>query len=47
MHVKEQMAEGTAEPSFVSRLLEDRVLTPKEEYDVKWTAVSFYAGKSI
>ncbi|KAF9497559.1 cytochrome P450 [Pleurotus eryngii] len=41
--VKEQMASGTAEKSFVSALLEEPV-TPEEENDIKWSAASLYTG---
>ncbi|KAK7695652.1 hypothetical protein QCA50_000288 [Cerrena zonata] len=44
--VKEQLTDGTAIPSFVSRLLEDRNLTPEKEHRVKWTAVTMYGGGS-
>jgi len=44
-YVKEQMALGTAEPSFTSRLLEAKAhITPDEEHDIKWAALSLYAG---
>lgn len=43
--VKSQQAAGTAEPSFTSKLLEERKqITPEEEYDIKWSAASLYSG---
>jgi len=42
--VKEQMAAGTAAPSLARQLLEDKNVTPEEEYDIKWAASSVYAG---
>ncbi|KAG5220605.1 cytochrome P450 [Salix suchowensis] len=44
--VKEQMASGTAEKSFVSALLEEPV-TPEEENDIKWSAASLYTDRCI
>ncbi|KAF9011764.1 cytochrome P450 [Cyathus striatus] len=42
--VKQQMAEGAAEVSFTSSLLEEPGLTPEREFDIKWSAGSLYSG---
>ncbi|KAF8909685.1 cytochrome P450 [Gymnopilus junonius] len=42
--VKQQMAAGTAEVSFTSRLLEADDISPDEEHDIKWSAASLYSG---
>jgi hypothetical protein len=42
--VKDQMAAGTAEPSFTSRLLEEKDVLDAEEHDIKWSAASLYSG---
>ncbi|KAJ3503676.1 hypothetical protein NLJ89_g8327 [Agrocybe chaxingu] len=44
--VKEHMKNGTAEVSFVSRLLEAEGadLTPEREHEIKWSAASLYSG---
>ncbi|KAF8961871.1 cytochrome P450 [Flammula alnicola] len=42
--VKQQMALGTAEVSFTSRLLEAPNLTAAEDHDIKWSAASLYSG---
>ncbi|KAF8810286.1 cytochrome P450 [Phlegmacium glaucopus] len=42
--VKQQMASGTAEPSFTSRLLEGSHITAEQEHDIKWSALSLYGG---
>ncbi|KJA23927.1 hypothetical protein HYPSUDRAFT_39442 [Hypholoma sublateritium FD-334 SS-4] len=42
--VKQQMADGTAEPSFTSRLLGEPGLTDEQEFDIKWSAASLYSG---
>ncbi|KDR77000.1 hypothetical protein GALMADRAFT_66106 [Galerina marginata CBS 339.88] len=42
--VKQQMASGTAEVSFSSRLLEAPNLTATQEHDIKWSAASLYSG---
>ncbi|PPQ96482.1 hypothetical protein CVT26_010476 [Gymnopilus dilepis] len=42
--VKQQMAAGTAEISFTSRLLEASDISPEEEHDIKWSAASLYSG---
>ncbi|KAF9569422.1 cytochrome P450 [Agrocybe pediades] len=44
--VKHQMASGTAEVSYTSRLLEGKQLTAEEEFDLKWSAASLYSGAS-
>ncbi|XP_006457725.1 hypothetical protein AGABI2DRAFT_198695 [Agaricus bisporus var. bisporus H97] len=43
-YVKEQMASGTAEPSFTADLMEDPNVTPEREADIMWSAGSLYAG---
>ena len=42
--VKRQLREGTAIPSFTSRLLEEDGLTPEKEHSIKWTAAAIYGG---
>jgi cytochrome P450 len=43
--VKEQMAAGTAVPSFTSELLgSSSGLTPESEFNIKWSAASLYSG---
>ncbi|KAJ3503678.1 hypothetical protein NLJ89_g8325 [Agrocybe chaxingu] len=44
--VKEKIRNGTAEMSFVSRLLEEEGadLTPEREHEIKWSAASLYSG---
>ncbi|KAF8810262.1 cytochrome P450 [Phlegmacium glaucopus] len=42
--VKQQMASGTAESSFTSRLLEGSHITAEQERDIKWSALSIYGG---
>ena len=48
--VKMQIANGTAEPSYVSSLLEkydkegNGVISPEQEYAIKWSASSLYTG---
>jgi cytochrome P450 len=42
--VKGEMAAGTAEPSFVSDLIESSNGTPEEENNIKWAAASMYSG---
>lgn len=44
--VKQQIAAGTAATSFSSTLLESKRLTDEEEFDLKWSAASLYAGAS-
>lgn len=42
--VKQQMARGKYEPSFVSQLLDKGDLDPEEEFAVKYSAASLYGG---
>ncbi|KAI5123170.1 hypothetical protein M0805_000871 [Coniferiporia weirii] len=42
--VKQQIAAGTAAPSYTSALLEKGNLSPEEEFVVKWSAASLYSG---
>ncbi|KAK7438570.1 hypothetical protein VKT23_017905 [Stygiomarasmius scandens] len=42
--VKQEMASGSAEMSYTSRLLEGKALTANEEFDIKWSAASLYSG---
>ncbi|KAL1984336.1 hypothetical protein VTN96DRAFT_9294 [Rasamsonia emersonii] len=42
--VKQQMAQGKYEPSFVSQLLDKGDLDPEEEFAVKYSAASLYGG---
>ena len=42
--VKKQLREGTAVPSFSSRLLEEDGLTSEKEKCIKWTAAAVYGG---
>ncbi|THV04288.1 cytochrome P450 [Dendrothele bispora CBS 962.96] len=44
--VRDQIAAGTAEVSFVSKLVEGKQLDDEEEFAVKWAAQSFYAAGS-
>ncbi|KZV73575.1 cytochrome P450 [Peniophora sp. CONT] len=41
---KEQRAAGTAEPSFVSDLIDASNGTSQEEFNIKWAAASMYSG---
>jgi cytochrome P450 len=41
---KQQMASGTAPPSFTSNLLEGKKLSADEEFNIKWSAASLYSG---
>ncbi|KAH6910660.1 cytochrome P450 [Coprinopsis sp. MPI-PUGE-AT-0042] len=43
-YVKDQIASGTAEPSYVSKLLEETDGTRDEEFDIKWSSASLYSG---
>ncbi|KAF8510041.1 cytochrome P450 [Gautieria morchelliformis] len=43
---RSQMAKGQARTSFTSRLLENGC-TPESESDIKWAALSLYAGNTI
>lgn len=42
--VKQQMAAGVAPISFSSTFLESKGLSDEEEFDLKWSAASLYAG---
>ncbi|KAF6802915.1 cytochrome p450 oxidoreductase [Colletotrichum musicola] len=42
--VKHQMAQGKDTSSFVSHLISGGDLTPEEEFNTKWSALSMYAG---
>ncbi|KAK7695653.1 hypothetical protein QCA50_000289 [Cerrena zonata] len=42
--VRKQVQEGTAIPSVISGVLEDENLTSEQEYLIKWTATTMYAG---
>lgn len=44
--VKQQMAQGKTEPSYLSKLLEkdDGNITPEEDFVAKWSAASLYSG---
>ncbi|KAJ8086182.1 hypothetical protein PM082_005005 [Marasmius tenuissimus] len=44
-YVKQQIAAGTAMPSFSSSLLQNKSLTEEEEFDLKWSTASLYSGK--
>ncbi|KAJ6558729.1 cytochrome P450 [Mycena sp. CBHHK59/15] len=44
--VKQKMAIGTAEPSLALSLLQDKEVSPAEEFDIKWLAASLYSGGS-
>lgn len=44
--VKQRMARGSQPPSFVSNLLDATGSSVKDDYDIKWTAASMYAGGS-
>ncbi|KZT28797.1 cytochrome P450 [Neolentinus lepideus HHB14362 ss-1] len=44
-YVKDQMAKGSTVPSFTSRFLEEKHVTPEEETVIKRTAASMYGGK--
>jgi Cytochrome P450 len=39
-----EQASGTAETSFVSKLLEETDRTRDEEFDIKWSSASLYSG---
>jgi len=45
-YAQDQIAKGTATPSFVSTMLEGRKVTPgsEEEHEIKWAASSLYTG---
>lgn len=44
--VRQQMAQGKNEPSYLSKLLENNNgnLSPEEDFVAKWSAASLYAG---
>jgi hypothetical protein len=44
--VRQQMAQGKNEPSYLSKLLENNNgnLSTEEDYAAKWSAASLYAG---
>ncbi|TFY59479.1 hypothetical protein EVG20_g7774 [Dentipellis fragilis] len=42
--VKQQMAKGTAMPSFTSTLMEDGDVSPQQEFDIKWAASTIMGG---
>ncbi|KAA1474623.1 cytochrome P450 [Dentipellis sp. KUC8613] len=42
--VKQEMAKGTAMPSFTSTLMEEDDLTPQKEFDIKWAASTIMGG---
>jgi hypothetical protein len=44
---KQQMASGTAPPSFTSNLLDRGVLNADDEFNIKWSAASLYSGKLL
>jgi len=43
-YVKQQMAAGTALPSFTSKLLGDSDVDSAAEFNIKWSAASLYSG---
>jgi len=42
--VKDQIAQGTAVPSYTSELLGSDNLTEETKYNIKWSAASMYSG---
>jgi hypothetical protein len=44
---KQQMASGTAVPSFTSNLLEEKKCSAEEEFNIKWSAASLYSGNLL
>ncbi|KAG6898821.1 hypothetical protein C0993_003909 [Termitomyces sp. T159_Od127] len=42
--VKKELAAGTAQNSFVSSLLAGKDVDHEKEFDIKWSALSLYAG---
>jgi len=42
--VKKQIAAGSAEPSFVSKLVEGQTLSAEQEFEIKWSSASLYSG---
>ncbi|TFK45989.1 cytochrome P450 [Heliocybe sulcata] len=43
-YVKEQMAQGTAAPSYAADLLKEKDISPERLQDIKWSALSFYGA---
>jgi hypothetical protein len=45
-YTRGQLSAGTAKPSFVSTLIEEKdgQLTAEEDFDLRWTANSMYGG---
>ncbi|KAJ3787492.1 cytochrome P450 [Lentinula aff. detonsa] len=43
-YVKKQIVSGTAEPSYVSKLVEGQSLTAEQEFEIKWSSASLYSG---
>lgn len=43
-YVRDQIAEGSAPPSFTANLLSEPDMSPEKEFDIKWSAGSLYAG---
>lgn len=37
-------AAGSAEPSYVSKLVEGQTLSPEQEFEIKWSSASLYSG---
>jgi cytochrome P450 len=42
--VKKQIAAGSAEPSYVSKLVEGQTLSAEQEFEIKWSSASLYSG---
>ncbi|KIK64105.1 hypothetical protein GYMLUDRAFT_40354 [Collybiopsis luxurians FD-317 M1] len=42
--VKKQIATGSAEPSYVSKLVEGQTLSAEQEFEIKWSSASLYSG---
>ncbi|KAJ7636278.1 cytochrome P450, partial [Roridomyces roridus] len=45
--VKQELANGTAQHSLLSGLLDGKNLNAREEFDVKWLAASLHSGKCL
>ncbi|TFK29251.1 cytochrome P450 [Coprinopsis marcescibilis] len=45
--VKQQLANGVAQVSFTSVMLENKHLSPEEEFDLKWSAASLYSDLRV
>ncbi|KAJ3846303.1 hypothetical protein EV368DRAFT_52976 [Lentinula lateritia] len=43
-YVKRHIAAGSAEPSYVSKLVEGQTLISEQEFKIKWSAASLYSG---